>query len=1095
MEITNEKRDIREEIIEAIEHLDHILPGQAPIKDFVHHNTLHGFQHFPFPKAIEEAYKVTGARGYLPVEQFREYFRQERINIDDLKTVLTGDDELDSEKSVLHYKRIQLYRIDIYIAVLLYDIRAINAQQLPWEIEEQQALTTVHNDVPEEKAKLLFENARNCGESEEEYNVISDLWQACLQSLDLQHFILHPEDITDLSAERADRMLSELLQKEQVSQPDQLLIRQLVRKESERLLSQLIDKVGTKSTLRGFLQAVTGKDIFDELRPALIRHLALFLDLGLASWHPGEENRGFYDCWRSHVINDPAWFLEDIWDWYDEISNLPEDPLDTIIYELKRIGVPKKSQAHYLQLLALELPGWSGMFNWHAGHPGYQGFNARVNMTDYLAVRLILERLYAQRLCSRTWRIEARLDVLRWYFRHNRSEFMVRYSLFNEPLPEYLINLAGSLLEVTASDTGVSEEWRNLADMIWTWRQSPSADKPDGYSVYRSAWRLFRLAQHLGLPACFISALNRSQIEEIFLCIDRMQSEEGSYIWLRAYERNYREEIFNALANNRGRGRWRVRESRPSGQIVFCMDDREEGIRRHLEELDPNVETMGAAGFFGVAMNWQGLDDKGVTPLCPIVVTPSHQVNEVAQTESLKELHDKRRSNRIRLKDMLHQEIRRNLVSSVFLILLLSPFVLFILMGKLFAPGRLGSLSEKLKQWFDMILLTDIKITAETDVPATVEAPREGFTDTEQADRIGNLLKLIGLTKGFAPFVVLAGHGSNSQNNPHLGAYDCGACSGRHGGPNARVFAAMANRKEVRRILNERGIEIPDDTWFVGSEHNTCHDRISWFDLDKIPKTFQESFHVLRKKLDRACALSAHERSRRFASASVNMKPDTAFHHVLDRSMDFSQARPELGHATNAVAFIGRRANTQGAFFDRRMFLISYDPTIDPEGSIVEGILLAAGPVGAGINLEYYFSTVNNDQFGCGTKIMHNLTGMFGVMEGAGSDLRTGLPRQMIEIHEAMRLLVIVEQTTDCIGAIYNKQPVIKELVGNEWLHVAVMDPQTGEISLFVAGKGFVKWESELRPMEKVQNSVQWYNGIRNPLPPALIETAGGHNV
>jgi uncharacterized protein YbcC (UPF0753/DUF2309 family) len=223
-------------------------------------------------------------------------------------------------------------------------------------------------------------------------------------------------------------------------------------------------------------------------------------------------------------------------------------------------------------------------------------------------------------------------------------------------------------------------------------------------------------------------------------------------------------------------------------------------------------------------------------------------------------------------------------------------------------------------------------------------------------------------------------------------------------------------------------------------------------------------------------------------SASTKMNNESALAHVIARSYDFSQARPELGHATNATAFIGRRSLSQGAFFDRRAFLISYDPSTDPEGKIIEAILLNAGPVGAGINLEYYFSTVNNDKYGCGTKVMHNLTGLFGVMEGASSDLRTGLPVQMIEIHEAMRLLVIVEAKTEILGEIYQRQPVIQELVGNRWIQLAAVDPENGDISFFVAGKGFVPWQGTQQDLAKVKHSVDHYRGQRDHLPPALLE-------
>jgi uncharacterized protein YbcC (UPF0753/DUF2309 family) len=207
---------------------------------------------------------------------------------------------------------------------------------------------------------------------------------------------------------------------------------------------------------------------------------------------------------------------------------------------------------------------------------------------------------------------------------------------------------------------------------------------------------------------------------------------------------------------------------------------------------------------------------------------------------------------------------------------------------------------------------------------------------------------------------------------------------------------------------------------------------------------------------------------------------------MIGRANDISQARPELGHAANAAAFIGRRAMSRGLFLDRRVFLISYDPTTDADGAIVEGILLAAGPVGAGIALEYYFSTVDNERFGCGSKITHNITGLFGVMEGADSDLRTGLPWQMVEIHEPMRLLVVVEQTPEMLSAVVERQPALQELIGNEWIVLASKNPLTVALHLYCPRRGWLPWSGPA-VLPQVARSADWFAGESDALAPAII--------
>ena len=744
------------------------------------------------------------------------------------------------------------------------------------------------------------------------------------------------------------------------------------------------------------------------------------------------------------------------------------------------------------------MPGWAGLINWREHNPRYHTVDdAKPRLADYLAIRLTLDRLWLNHVCRENWRVDAKLGSLQNYFNKNLSEFMVRSRLCQGNLPEYLAQRAESLTILAGSERRARPDWQALADLILTWQLSPLAEEQLPYhTIYDSGWRLFRLCQHLGLNAACVEALKKSDLLEMLSLLDQFSPSKRGKVWLYAYEHHYRERIFQAIRANHGHGTWGKRDTRPDSQIVFCIDDREESFRRHLEELNPAIETFGAAGFFGVPMNYKGLDDTTVTPLCPVVVTPAHEVREIPRPYGEKALqrHNSGRKLAQRTANVVHQSIRRNLVLSHPVIDAIAPLTFVGLLAKTLLPKRQQKWLSNLHQIIAPGVDTQLMFTSTDDtIAATPDRPKLGFTDREQADRIAGLLRNIGLTYGFSQLVVLMGHGSISQNNPHLAAYDCGACSGRHGGPNARVFAAMANRPEIRKLIAERGIEIPSDTWFIGAEHNTCNEEIIWYDLAQVPAERQDVFRKLVAELRHGQQMSAHERCRRLASAPRQPTPVEALKHIEERATDFSQARPELGHATNASALVGRRSVTQGVFFDRRMFLISYDPTQDPEGKILEGILLAVGPVGAGINLEYYFSTVNNERFGCGTKVPHNVVGMFAVMEGASSDLRTGLPRQMIEIHEAVRLQILVEAKTPILEQIYARQESLRELISGGWILLSAKDPDSGELFVFERGIGFVPWQAKEIVVPICRNSPEYYRGKVLPLDPALIREPEQH--
>jgi uncharacterized protein YbcC (UPF0753/DUF2309 family) len=69
-------------------------------------------------------------------------------------------------------------------------------------------------------------------------------------------------------------------------------------------------------------------------------------------------------------------------------------------------------------------------------------------------------------------------------------------------------------------------------------------------------------------------------------------------------------------------------------QAIFCIDEREDSIRRHIEAVDRHCETFGAPGFFGVEFFFQQQGSKFYDKLCPAPVTPKHLIKEFQATMS-----------------------------------------------------------------------------------------------------------------------------------------------------------------------------------------------------------------------------------------------------------------------------------------------------------------------------------------------------------------------------------------------------------------------------------------------------------------------------
>ena len=775
------------------------------------------------------------------------------------------------------------------------------------------------------------------------------------------------------------------------------------------------------------VMVATGEDLDRILHPPLIRLVGAYLDQGIAYWPmPGREH-GLLVAARRIMMQPLAVCRRHLAGVCAEFQRQEAGSMDAesvVLEALSRLGVAEDEWEEFLTAELLPLRGWAGMVRM---------LENDVSLAPHDRVRCSLLEFVALRL---TYTLAALQDLM-----------------------------------------GDTTSWRQVKVT------------PPSLERLTPVARFFDVAQLVGLTSLELSGLPQADFDRLQGEIAACHEIERRRLLHLAYERRHERSILIPLAKHRALPPLPTAGDRLAAQVLFCIDEREESFRRALEEVDSSIETVGAAGFYGVAIHYAGLDEAGGVALCPVVVTPAHAVREVA-VEDHAHLHAKRQwLRRAWARVVRHFAISsRTLVRGWISTACLGFLSLFPLVLRVLSPRSYGRLIRRLNRAFLPEPKTELTFMRDdADSRDATSGLLRGFTEEEMAERVLSVLGPAGLQRAHARLVVVLGHGSTSLNNPYESAYCCGACGGRTGAPNARVFAMMANRPGVRAVLREKGILIPEDTWFLGGYHDTCSDDVELFDTDLMPATHQGDFNHVRQSLDRARVLNAEERIRRFGTAGRGMRGERALRHVQARAEHIAEPRPEYGHCTNAVAYVGRRIHTRGLFLDRRAFLASYDPTADPDDRALARVLAAVVPVCAGINLEYYFSTVDNEVYGSGTKLPHNITGLIGVMNGFQGDLRTGLPLQTVELHEPVRVLFVVETTPQRLMAVVNANPELVEFVCNRWIRMATMDPDDGHIEVYCGGGRFEPLEGDEEPLPVCPDSRTWFQGKSGHLPVARI--------
>jgi hypothetical protein len=443
---------------------------------------------------------------------------------------------------------------------------------------------------------------------------------------------------------------------------------------------------------------------------------------------------------------------------------------------------------------------------------------------------------------------------------------------------------------------------------------------------------------------------------------------------------------------------------RPFLQAAFCIDVRSEVFRRALESVDGSIATIGFAGFFGLPLAHHAHGSDIREARLPVLLNPAVETTGAGDPAKDRQTRIKARTARA------WGRFRQAAVSSFAFVEAAGPVYAVKLVQSALGLGG----------------------TARAEPAPQVIG---GMSAQAKADTGAAVLKAMSLARGHGEIVLLLGHGGNVTNNPHESAYHCGACGGYTGEVSARLLAILLNDPDTRAGLAERGVAVPEDTLFVAGLHDTTTDAITLYE-DALPASRSADIARLRRWLAEAARIARAERAVRLPGARWNT--------IHERAANWAEIRPEWGLAGCAAFIAAPREATAGRDLGGRAFLHSYDWRADEGFATLELIITAPVVVASWISLQYYGSSVAPAMFGGGNKLIHNVVGGIGVIEGNGGRLRAGLPWQAVHdgetlVHEPLRLSVMIEAPREEILRVLERHPQVRDLFDNGWLHLFVL--------------------------------------------------------